>query len=178
MGIFDKKSEEEKTAKKLEGIKAAEIKARGKAAKKGFNVDGAIYVMEAMYPKDDEATMNFNMPLVAIFDDKVVQSRKSILSSSLEEIPMKNISSVEISTGLMPTVNVYTSGNTLTFRTDVLQGPKFVEVLRECLASRSDSKSASQTSDVDQIEKLASLMEKGLITRDEFDKKKKQILGL
>ena len=36
MGIFDKKSDEEKIAKKLDGIKAAEVKARGKAAKKGF----------------------------------------------------------------------------------------------------------------------------------------------
>ena len=67
MGIFDKKSEEEKLSKKLDGIKAAEVKARGKAAKKGFNVDGAIYVIEAMYPKDDDAKMNLNMPLVAIF---------------------------------------------------------------------------------------------------------------
>ncbi len=134
--------------------------------------------MEAMYPKDDDAKMNLNMPLVAIFEDKVVQTRKSILNSSLEEIPMKNISSVEISTGLIPTVNVYTSGNTLTFRADVLQGPKFVEVLRECLANRSDSKSGSVTSDVDQIEKLATLMEKGLLTREEFDKKKRDLLGL
>ncbi len=178
MGIFDKKSDEEKLAKKLEAIRTAELKARAKAAKKGFNVDGAIYVMEAMYPKDDDAKMNLNMPLVAIFEDKVVQTRKSILNSSLEEIPMKNISSVEISTGLIPTVNVYTSGNTLTFRADVLQGPKFVEVLRECLANRSDSKSGSVTSDVDQIEKLATLMEKGLLTREEFDKKKRDLLGL
>ena len=178
MGIFDKKSEEEKLSKKLDGIKAAEVKARGKAAKKGFNVDGAIYVMEAMYPKDDDAKMNLNMPLVAIFEDKVVQTRKSILNSSLEEIPMKNISSVEISMGLIPTVNVYTSGNTLTFRTDVLQGPRFVEVLRECLSIRTDGKQTSSISEVEQIEKLASLMEKGLITREEFDKKKQQILGL
>jgi len=178
MGIFDKKSDEEKLARKLDAINSAEVKARGKAAKKGFNVDGAIYVMEAMYPKDDDAKMNLNMPLVAIFEDKVVQTRKSILNSSLEEIPMKNISSVDISMGLIPTINVYTSGNTLTFRADVLQGPKFVEVLQECLANRSDSKSVSQTSDVDQIEKLASLMEKGLITREEFDKKKQQILGI
>ena len=178
MGIFDKKSDEEKIAKKLDGIKAAEVKARGKAAKKGFNVDGAIYVMEAMYPKDDDAKMNLNMPLVAIFEDKVVQTRKSILNSSLEEIPMKNISSVEISMGLIPTVNVYTSGNTLTFRTDVLQGPRFVEVLRECLSIRTDGKQTSSISEVEQIEKLASLMEKGLSTREEFDKKKQQILGL
>jgi hypothetical protein len=134
--------------------------------------------MEAMYPKDDDAKMNLNMPLVAIFKDKVVQTRKSILNSSLEEIPMKNISSVEISMGLIPTVNVYTSGNTLTFRTDVLQGPKFVEVLRECLANRSEGQSLSSSSDVDQIEKLAGLMERGLITREEFDKKKQQILGI
>jgi hypothetical protein len=59
-----------------------------------------------------------------------------------------------------------------------LQGPKFVEVLRECLSNRSDSKSTSSISEVEQIEKLASLMEKGLITREEFDKKKQQILGL
>lgn len=177
MGFFDKKTDEEKLAKKLEGLKNAETKARAKAAKKGFNVEGAIFVMEAMYPNED-SNMNLNMPLVAIFEDKVVQSRKAILGSSLEEIPMKNISSVEITSGLIPTVNVYTSGNTLTFRTDVLQGPRFVEILRECLAKRSDGKPSSGLSDVEQLEKLVALLEKGILTQDEFDKKKQQILGL
>ena len=178
MGIFDKKTDEEKLAKRQEGLVMAEEKARGKAAKKGFNVEGALYVMEAMYPKDDDAKMNLNMPLVAIFEDKVVQSRKSILGSSIEEIPMKNISSVEITTGLIPTVNVFTSGNTLTFRTDVLQGPRFVEVLRECLSNRPASNSNSGLSEAEQLEKLAALLEKGLLTREEFDNKKQQILGL
>jgi hypothetical protein len=177
MGFFDKKSDEEKLEKNLAAIKTAESKARAKAAKKGFDVTGAIYVMEAMYPSDD-SNMNMNMPLVAIFEDKVVQSRKAILNSSLEEIPMKNISSVEISSGLMPTVNVYTSGNTLTFRTDVLQGPRFVEVLRDCLSKRSDGRPSGGISDVEQLEKLVSLLEKGILTQEEFDKKKKQILDL
>ena len=177
MGFFDKKSDEEKLEKKLAAIKAAETKARAKAAKKGFDVTGAIYVMEAMYPSDD-SNMNMNMPLVAIFEDKVVQSRKAILNPSLEEIPMKNISSVEISSGLIPPVNVYTSGNTLTFRTDVLQGPRFVEVLRDCLSKRSDGRPSGGISDVEQLEKLVSLLEKGILTQEEFDKKKKQILDL
>ena len=177
MGFFDKKSDEEKLEKKLAAIKTAESKARAKAAKKGFDVTGAIYVMEAMYPSDD-SNMNMNMPLVAIFEDKVVQSRKAILNSSLEEIPMKNISSVEISSGLIPTVNVYTSGNTLTFRTDVLQGPRFVEVLRDCLSKRGDGRPSGGISDVEQLEKLVSLLEKGILTQEEFDKKKKQILDL
>lgn len=178
MGLFDKKTDEEKLAKKQEALAVAEEKARSKAAKKGFDINGALYVMEAMYPKDDDAKMNLNMPLVAIFEDKVVQSRKSMLGSSIEEIPMKNISSVEITTGLLPTVNVYTSGNTLTFRTDVLQGPRFVELLRECLANRSEVTTRSGISDVEQLEKLSVLLDKGLITREEFDAKKRSILGL
>ena len=171
MGLFDKKSDEEKLEKKLAALKVAESKARAKAAKKGFDVTDAIFVMEAMYPNED-SNMNLNMPLVAIFEDKVVQSRKAILNSSLEEIPMKNISSVEISSGLIPTVNVYTSGNTLTFRTDVLQGPRFVEVLRDCLSKRSDSRPSGGISDVEQLEKLVLLLEKGMLTQEEFDKKK------
>jgi hypothetical protein len=31
---------------------------------------------------------------------------------------------------------------------------------------------------VEQLEKLAALLEKGILTQDEFDKKKQQILGL
>ena len=178
MGIFGKQTDEEKLSKKIEKLEAAEVKARESAAKKGFDVSGAIYVLEAIYPKNDEAKLNMNRPLVAIFEDKVVQSRKSLLNSSLEEIPMKNISSVEITTGLIPIVNVYTNGNILTFRTDVLQGPKFVEVLRERLAKRSDGNSSGPISDVEQLEKLVTLLEKGVLTQDEFDKKKQQILGL
>jgi hypothetical protein len=178
VGIFGKQTDEEKLSKKIEKLEAAEVKARESAAKKGFDVSGAIYVLEAIYPKNDEAKLNMNRPLVAIFEDKVVQSRKSLLNSSLEEIPMKNISSVEITTGLIPIVNVYTSGNILTFRTDVLQGPKFVEVLRERLAKRSDGNSSGPISDVEQLEKLVTLLEKGVLTQDEFDKKKQQILGL
>jgi len=178
VGIFGKQTDEEKLSKKIEKLEAAEVKARESAAKKGFDVSGAIYVLEAIYPKNDEAKLNMNRPLVAIFEDKVVQSRKSLLNSSLEEIPIKNISSVEITTGLIPIVNVYTNGNILTFRTDVLQGPKFVEVLRERLAKRSDGNSSGPISDVEQLEKLVTLLEKGVVTKDEFDKKKQQILGL
>ena len=175
MGLFNNKNEEEKLANKQARLISAEERARAKAIKKGFNVEGALYVIEAMYPKDDDSKLNLNMPLVAIFEDRVVQSRKSILGSSVEEIPMKNISSVEITSGLIPTVNVYTSGNTLTFRTDVLQGPQFVELLRDCLANRPTSNSS--LSGVEQLEKLAMLLDKGLLTKEEFEKKKREILG-
>ncbi|WP_414858413.1 SHOCT domain-containing protein [Phormidesmis priestleyi] len=37
---------------------------------------------------------------------------------------------------------------------------------------------ANNNSDLDQLEKLASLKEKGIISEEEFQAKKKQILGL
>ncbi len=178
MGIFSKKTQDEIDAAKVEHLAKSEGKARMKAAKKGFDVTGAIYVLEAMYPKDDKSSANLNMPLVAIFPDKVVQTRKGILSSSLEEIPLKNISSVEITSGLLPTVNVYTSGNTLTFRTDVIDGPHFVQVLRGLLDARGTGAAPQHFSEAGELEKFASLLERGLITQEEFDLKKKQILGL
>lgn len=175
--MFSKKTQDEIEAAKVEHLAKSEAKARMKAAKKGFDVTGAIYVLEAMYPKDDKAA-NLNMPLVAIFPDKVVQTRKAILSSSLEEIPLKNISSVEITSGLLPTVNIYTSGNTLTFRTDVIDGPHFVQVLRGLLDTRGTGAAPQQFSEAGELEKFAALLERGLITQEEFDLKKKQILGL
>jgi hypothetical protein len=164
-------------ANRLAQIEKMEAKVRVKAEAKGFDVSKAVYVLQAFIPKEDQGKV-FSRPFVAIFDDRVVQVRKSFFGPSDEEIPISRISSVSITSGLMPVVSVYTSGNTMVFETDVLQGPRFVEVLKGLLSKEPKSTPQSGTSDVDQLEKLASLLEKGHITKAEFTAKKKQILGL
>lgn len=176
MGIFDKPTEEEKARNLLEAQTAMEAKVRTKAAAKGFDVSKAIYVLEAFLPKESETTA-VSRPFVSIFKDKIVQNRKSVFNPSQEEVPLSRISSVEITTGLVPSVNIYTNGNTLTFRTDVLQGPKFVEVLRKELSKQGMNSASSEVSDIEQLEKLASLFEKGYLTQAEFDEKKRQVLN-
>jgi len=175
MGFFDKPTEEEKAQNILEAQRSTEEKVRKKATAKGFDVSGAIYVLEAFVPKESETTI-VSRPFVSIFKDRVVQNRKSLFNPSIEEVPLSRISSVEITDGLIPSVNIYTNGNTLTFRTDVLQGPKFVEVLRKELAKQEKKSSSPGSSDVELLEKLASLFEKGHLTKAEFELKKKQIL--
>lgn len=53
-------------------------------------------------------------------------------------------------------------------------------VLRDELQKRMNARQtpSPQPSDLDQLEKLAALRDKGIITDDEFQQKKKQILGL
>ena len=171
------KNNSEVNANRLAQIEKMESKVRIKAEAKGFDVSKAIYVLQAFVPKEDQGKV-FSRPFVTIFDDRVVQVRKSFIGPSDEEIPITRISSVSITSGLMPKVSVYTSGNTMVFETDVLQGPRFVEVLKGLIPKESNSISQSGGSDVEQIEKLAGLLEKGHITKTEFTAKKKQILGL
>jgi hypothetical protein len=170
------KDPKDNTANRLAQLEKMEAKVRVKAEAKGFEVSKAVYVLQAFIPKEDQGKV-FSRPFVAIFDDRVVQVRKSFFGPSDEEIPISRISSVSITSGLMPVVSVYTSGNTMVFETDVLQGPRFVEVLKGLMPKESKSTAKSGSSDVEQIEKLAALLEKGHITKAEFTAAKKKLLG-
>lgn len=60
---------------------------------------------------------------------------------------------------------------------------KAFEALREMLEARMTSGGSGRvpspaSTDLDQLEKLASLLDKGIITEEEFSRKKKQLLGL
>ena len=177
MGIFKKTPEEkaqlieaagerqkirEENLAKSQGKE--EIKAREKAA---------IYVFKCLPNDDEKGTLN--MPFGAVFADRVVKFQKRWTGNVNEEIPMKNISSVEVSKGILPTVTVYASGNNISFKVGV-EASKVASTIRELIGKGSSVQTALDP--VSQVEKLSLLLEKGLLTREEFDAKKKEILGL
>jgi hypothetical protein len=186
MGIFKKTPEqkaemikavgeiEKKHEEKLSKVQdKSEDKAREKAALSGFNVTDAVYVFKCL-PNDDEKG-TINMPFGAIFTDRVVKFQKRWTGNVNEEIPVKSITSVEVSKGILPTVTVYASGNNMTFKVGV-EAAKIAATLRELISKGTGNQTTIDP--VAQVEKLAQLLEKDLITRDEFDKKKREILGL
>jgi len=150
-----------------------EGKAREKAALSGFNVTDAVYVFKCLPNDDEKGTLN--MPFGAIFPDRVVKFQKRWTGNVNEEIPMKNVSSVEVSKGLLPTVTVYASGNNMTFKVGV-EASKIASTIRELISQGTSNQTSIDP--IAQVEKLAQLLEKDLITREEFDKKKREILGL
>jgi len=186
MGLF-KKTEEEKAErqqkindlneKKQERLAEAqdksEKKAREKAAKSGFRVEEAVYVFSCL-PNDDEKG-TINMPFGAVFPDRVTKFQKRWTGNVVEEIALKSVTSVEVSKGLLPTVTVYASGNNITFKVGV-EAQKIAATIRELIPKPSTG--APVLDPVLQVEKLAHLLEKGLLTKEEFDKKKKELLGL
>lgn len=150
-----------------------EIKAREKARKSGFNVDEATYVFSCLQNDDEKGTLNF--PIGAVFIDRVVKFQKRWTGNAIEEISLKSVTSVEVSKGLLPTVTVYASGNTITFKVGV-EAQKIAATVRELLPKATGG--ATAIDPVVQVEKLAQLLEKGLLTKEEFEKKKKEYLGL
>ena len=186
MGIFKKTPEEKaaliqvvaETQKKNEAKLSqvqdkTEAKAREKAALSGFNVTDAVYVFKCLPNDDEKGTLN--MPFGAVFPDRVVKFQKRWTGNVNEEIPMKNVSSVEVSKGLLPTVTVYASGNNISFKVGV-EASKVASTIRELIGKGSSGQAALDP--VSQVEKLSLLLEKGLLTREEFDVKKREILGL
>jgi hypothetical protein len=63
----------------------------------------------------------------------------------------------------------------MTFKVGV-EAAKIAATLRELISKGTGNQTIIDP--VAQVEKLAQLLEKDLITRDEFDKKKREILGL
>ena len=54
----------------------------------------------------------------------------------------------------------------------------FIDMANSQMQSQSIGGAISQSDPIEQLTKLASLLEKGLVTQEEFDKKKKELLGL
>ena len=186
MGIFKKTPEEKAELIKVKGELAkkntdnlskaqdkSEDKAREKAALKGFNVSDAIYVFKCLPNDDEKGTVN--MPFGAIFPDRVVKFQKRWTGTVNEEIPIKNVSSVEVSKGLLPTVTVYASGNNMTFKVGV-EATKIASTIRDLISTGTGNQTIIDP--VAQVEKLAGLLDRGLLTKSEFEIKKKEILGL
>ena len=82
---------------------------------------------------------------------------------------------MEVSKGLLPTVTIYASGNTITFKVGV-EAQKIASTIRESLPQATGGSPVIDP--VSQVERLAQLLEKGLLTKDEFEKKKRELLGL
>lgn len=118
-------------------------------------------------------------------DRRLVFFAKKLIGFELEVFPYGKISSIEMSKGLMGhKITVFASGNTATMKW-IQKGEvdKFVSYIRERISSQGQPTTATphapqpQPADpVDQIRKLAELKEQGILTEEEFERKKRELL--
>jgi len=139
---------------------------------------------------------------LVVTDKKIIIKRKGLVallnkgSASDKEIPIKNISAIEYFKGNMMVngkiqfsvpgeIAVVKPGgfeeNTIIFlkkqAADFLKAKEMIEELKEKLEQESHQV-VNQVSTADELKKFAELKEQGLITEEEFNAKKKALLGL
>lgn len=99
----------------------------------------------------------------------------------VEDFSYDKISSVQYETGMLfGTITIHASGNNAEIKNvPKKQAREFGEFVRNKLNKKPEPSTTVSTSTVaDQLEKLASLKEKGLLTDEEFASEKKKLLGL
>lgn len=120
-------------------------------------------------------------------NSRLIFINKGLISLKVEDFPLKNISSIQYETGLvMGKITIFASGN----RADISQIEKsyvrnFAEYVRAKISNSSEfshqSQEHSQHADdeiIAQLERLAKLKEKGILTDEELAVQKSRILGL
>lgn len=101
------------------------------------------------------------------------------------DLPLDSISAVSRSNFLIDGIAVATSSGRISFR-GISNSQKIYEAINGLLIVRQDKsnnvnssiKQEMPLSDADELKKFKELLDSGVITQDEFDAKKKQLLGL
>ena len=91
---------------------------------------------------------------------------------------LKDIYYVQISTGGTPANTVKSNNPGLPTRVVEAINNALLDLDKNEVSERSNDKSDSGTSATDEVMKLKGLLDAGAITQDEFDAKKKELLGL
>lgn len=96
------------------------------------------------------------------------------------DIPLDSISSISLTLGLLSGVSVASSSGRITFLF-LIERDKIYNVISDYIIERQSHNSKQKetnTDNFDELKKYKGLLDSGVITQEEFDAKKKQILGL
>lgn len=110
---------------------------------------------------------------------RLVFYAKKLMGYELEDFPLSNISSIESGKNMMGhNISFFASGNKVKMKW-INDGKikKFVEYVRSEIGKDSSSNNSKEESIPDQIEKLSKLKDQGILTDDEFQTKKEDLLS-
>ena len=128
---------------------------------------------------------NSSSVLIVVTNKRVLlENKKLLFGSQNSEIPLTMINNVSYNSGLIMAKVFITSGTKTHKITSVpkalVEGlTKTIRVESERERERNQSQSSNQSNDdIDELRKLKKLVEENVITEEEFEAKKKQILNL
>jgi hypothetical protein len=121
--------------------------------------------------------------LVILTDRRLVFLQHGIVSQTTEDFPLDKVSSIQWSSGMMlGTVTVFASGNKAVItNVNKADGKEIVDLIRHRLSEKTPQPAPAGAGGVEdvyeQLRKLGELHSAGVLTDEEFNKKKADLLG-
>jgi Bacterial PH domain/Short C-terminal domain len=124
--------------------------------------------------------------LVVLTDRRLLFVHEGVMSQSSEDFPMDKVSSVQWRSGmLLGEIVIFASGNKTEIKNvNKDDGKEIVDTIRHRISARSDTSPSSANSTtvpadpIEQLKKLGELRDAGILTPEEFDAKKADLLKL
>lgn len=128
-----------------------------------------------------QGTYNNGQGILVSTNRRLVFIDKGLLYGlKVEDFPLDKITSIQYETGLLlGSVKIHTSGNIATIdNVEKSSSRKFAEFVRDKLSQSKENNSTinTQPNIIEQIEKLANLKDKGILSEDEFNEHKRKLL--
>ena len=133
-----------------------------------------------------QGTYGAGTGLLVLTDRRLLFLKDGIMSKTTEDFPMEKISSVQWSSGIgLGTLTVFASGNKAEIKNmHKDNGKQIADTIRERLTSttahspmREVTGATPQPDTYEQLAKLGQLRDAGVLTTEEFDTKKAELLS-
>jgi hypothetical protein len=119
--------------------------------------------------------------LLALTSHRLIFLVSGLASEQFEDFPVANISSIAFKGGMvMGSIEVYASGNkAIIENVNKLDAKEIADAVRERINRPAPATTVQAApSDADELAKFAALRDQGVITAEDFEAKKRQLLGL
>lgn len=121
----------------------------------------------------------------AITNKRIIMAQQKVIGQNFQTVAIDNLNDVTMTTGaVFGTIVIDTIKETFNVGVNKIVAKNINNVIHDVLLSLKEDKKASANtnaptaSSADEILKYKNLLDMGAITQDEFDEKKRQLLGL
>lgn len=118
----------------------------------------------------------------AITNKRIIMAQKKVIGENIQSIAFNNLNDITLSAGLlMGVIVIDTVKEVFNVCVNIKQARKINEQIHNLLIdlqNRKTSPTQAQVSEADELLKFKNLLDAGAISEDEYNMKKKQILGI
>ncbi len=142
-----------------------------------------LFVFEGLHNYQSIA-MHENNFAYAVTDKRIIMAQKKVLGETIQSVALDQINDITFSSGIaLGVITVDTIREKFNVAIDKKQAKNVSERLHDLLIQSKQPKTSAASlsapsNDMDQLFKLKELLDAGILTQEEFDAKKQQILGL